>query len=84
MKKLTIPRNTIETITIPAPVRLPSSLVGELAVRLFQNSSNDSNFRPSSVVVVEVAFGVVVDVDAPVGDVPVAPVADILAYSLIR
>jgi hypothetical protein len=84
MNTLTTPKNTIETMTMPAPVREPSSSVGVLDVRLFQNSSNESNFRPSSFVVVEVAFGVVVDVDAPVGDVPVAPVADILAYSLIR
>ena len=85
MKTLRIPRNAIETRMIPVPERFPSSVVAEFDVRLFQNSSNESNFRPSLVVVVDVAFDVVVDVVDPEGSlVPVAPVADILAYSLIR
>jgi len=77
-----MPRNTIETMTIPAPESVPSSFVVELLVRLSQNSSSESKVRPSSVFVVDVAFDVVVDVVDPEGPVP--PVADSLAYSLIR
>jgi hypothetical protein len=82
IKILTTPRNTIDTIMIPTPERDPSSLVVELLVRLPQNSFHELKFTAPLFAVVLVAAAGVVDVLVPAG--PVAPVADILAYSLIR
>jgi hypothetical protein len=82
MKTLTTPRNTRDTIIIPTPERDLSSFIVEPPARLPQNSSHELKFTAPLFAVVLVAAAGVVDVLVPAG--PVAPVADILAYSLIR